>query len=149
VVSLRLPNCFGENQPTTGNDIGLVGGFIRTLLLSGSLKVFGAGRRRALLYAGDAAEIVSRLSDAAVTGFMPLNVAAEEIEIRDLAALLVSLVGAGTVECEQLPNEIHLMDAGEAEVADDRLRAIVGDIPRTPLATALRVTIAYFQEHTH
>jgi len=148
VISLRLPNCFGEHQPTTGDDIGLVGGFIRTLLLGGSLKVFGAGRWRGLLYAADAAEIVSRLSDAALTGFVPLNVAGSRVAIGDLATLLVALVGAGNVEYEALPPDVELMDTGDADIADDRLREIVGDLPRTALEPALRATIAYFREQT-
>jgi nucleoside-diphosphate-sugar epimerase len=146
VVSLRLPNCFGEHQPTTGDDIGLVGGFIRTLLRGGAVKVFGAGRWRGLLYAGDAAEIVSRLSDAAVTGFVPLNVAGNPVAIDDLARQLVALIGQGTVECEPLPRDIQLRDTGDANVADDRLRAIVGDIPTTALEPALLATIAYFRK---
>lgn len=32
ISSLRFPNCFGENQPNQGEDVGLVGGFIRDLL---------------------------------------------------------------------------------------------------------------------
>jgi nucleoside-diphosphate-sugar epimerase len=147
VINLRLPNCFGEQQPTSGADIGLVGGFIRTLLYGGSVKVFGAGRRRALLYARDAADIVSKVSDAAPAGFVAVNVAADAIEIRDLATMLASLVGSGSVVTDEMPRELQLMDAGEATVADDRLRQMIGETARTELASALKATVAYFKDH--
>lgn len=107
------------------------------------MKVFGTGRWRGLLYAGGVAEIVSRLSDAEVTGFVPLTAAGKPILIDELVRQLAALVGRGTVECEPLPREIGLLDGGDAEVSEDRLRAIVGDIPGTALEPALLATIAY------
>ena len=68
VVSLRFPNCFGEGQPVSGEDIGLIGGFIRTLCQGGTVKVYGEGRRRAILYARDAAGIVARIASRTVRG---------------------------------------------------------------------------------
>ena len=74
-ISLRFPNCFGERQPTTGEDIGLVGQFIRTALCGGTIEVFveplaldggdeGArlyARARAHAAAGGRAAVVTRL----------------------------------------------------------------------------------------
>ena len=74
-VSLRLPNCFGESQPVSGEDIGLVGGFIRTLCLGSTVSIYGDGRRRSVLYARDAARLVAAVVDQPISGFVPLNVA--------------------------------------------------------------------------
>jgi UDP-glucose 4-epimerase len=146
VVSLRLPNCFGEHQPVSGEDIGLVGGFIRTLCQGGTVTVYGAGRRRALLYAPDAAEIVARVADRSVPGFVPLNVGGDEVEIRDLAARLCAEVGSGAVATDVMPPEVAALEPGDAAIDESRLRALVGELPHTDLNDALRRTVAYFRE---
>jgi nucleoside-diphosphate-sugar epimerase len=147
VVSLRLPNCFGERQPVSGDDIGLVGGFIRTLCQGSTVKVYGEGRRRSILYARDVAELVAAVVDRPITGFVPLNVAGHAADIGELAARLQSLVGAGAVAAEEMPPHIKAMDHGEAVVSDARLKALVGEPPRTDLNAALDATVTYFKEH--
>jgi nucleoside-diphosphate-sugar epimerase len=146
VVSLRLPNCFGEGQPVTGEDIGLVGGFIRTLCQGGTVTVYGEGRRRAMLYARDAAEIVERVAGRRVTGFVPLNVAGRDVDIRELAERLRALVGAGAVADATMPPEIAAIEPGAATIDDRRLRAVIGEPPESDLDDALRRTVGYFTE---
>jgi UDP-glucose 4-epimerase len=146
VVSLRLPNCFGEGQPIVGGDIGLVGGFIRALLAGEAVKVYGAGRRRALLYVRDAADLVSKVTDLNVRGFMPLNAAGDEVDIGDLARRLCALAGRGSVETAAMPRHIEAIDTGEARICDETLTRLVGPIARTPLEPSLAATVAYFRE---
>jgi len=145
VVSLRLPNCFGECQPVAGEDIGLIGGFIRTLCQGGIVKVYGEGRRRAILYARDAAEIVARVASRTVRGFTPLNVAGCDVDIRSVAVRLQALVGAGEVVDAVMPPEIAAIDAGSATIDESRLRALIGDPPQSDLEGALRRTLEYFR----
>ena len=146
VVSLRLPNCFGECQPVSGEDIGLVGGFIRTLCQGSTVTVYGEGRRRSILYARDVAALVAAVVDQPITGFMPLNVAGHDIDIRELAARLQALVGAGAVADEEIPAHIKAIDTGNGVVSDARLKALVGEPPRTDLAASLEATVSYFKE---
>jgi nucleoside-diphosphate-sugar epimerase len=147
VVSLRLPNCFGESQPVSGEDIGLVGGFIRTLCQGSTVKIYGEGRRRSILYARDVAELVAAVVNRPITGFVALNVAGHDADIGELAARLQLLVGAGAVATEDMPPHIKAMDLGEAVMSDARLKALVGEPQRTDLAAALGATVTYFKEH--
>lgn len=146
VASLRLPNCFGESQPVAGEDIGLVGGFIRALCQGEAIKVYGSGRRRNILYARDVAEIVAAVAAQPLTGFTPLNVAGDDIDIRDLAFQLQELVGTGSVETGEMPDHIKAIDTGEAVVSTARLAALIGPLQGTPLAAALAATVNYFKE---
>ncbi len=146
VVSLRLPNCFGECQPVVGEDIGLVGGFIRSFCLGETIKVYGEGRRRSILYARDVADIVAAVVERPIAGFVPLNVAGHDVDIRDLAGRLQVLADAGAMAAEEMPAHIKAMDTGDAVVADARLEALIGEPPRTDLATALDATVTYFKE---
>ena len=50
VISLRIPNCFGVNQPFIGDDIGLVGGFIRDVFNEKKIEIYGHKRKKNLLY---------------------------------------------------------------------------------------------------
>ena len=146
VVSLRLPNCFGESQPVSGEDIGLVGGFIRSLCQGATIKVYGAGRRRAILYARDVAEIVARVVDQPIAGFVPLNVAGHDVDIREIATRLQAIAGAGAVADEAVPAHVKAMDTGDATIDQSRLEAMIGAAPRTDLADALDATVGYFKE---
>ena len=146
VVSLRLPNCFGEAQPVSGEDIGLVGGFIRALCRGETVKVYGGGRRRSILYAQDLARIVAAVADRPVTGFLPLNVSGDDVDIRELAVRLQALAGSGAVADEVMPAHIQAMDSGDARIDDSRLKAFAGELPRTDLPAALDATVAYFKE---
>src|SRR5439155_321716 len=73
VVALRLPACVGPNQPAEGEDIGLVGGFARDLLAGRAIRVYGRGRRRAVAYVDDVAEIVCQLARLPGRGFQAYN----------------------------------------------------------------------------
>jgi UDP-glucose 4-epimerase len=144
VVSLRFPNCFGAQQRTEGDDIGLVGGFIRALLAGDTLEVFG-NRRRAIVYAPDVADVVCRLAASRVEGFQPLNLAGTECSIEDLVRALIACAGRGGYRVLPVPHDVAQIDIGAATVADDRLRALLGEIPRTDLRAALTATIRYFE----
>ncbi len=145
VLSLRLPNCFGERQPTKGDDIGLIGGFVRDALQARSIEVFGRGRSRCILYAGDLAEVVFQLASAPFSGFAPLNVGGHHVSIADLAGKIVHLVGTGSCTIKDIPDEIRSIDSGSAHFSSARLEGILGGLPSTPLEVALSRTIRWFQ----
>ena len=146
VVSLRLPNCFGERQPVGGNDIGLVGGFIRTALRGEPIEVFGDNRHRCLLYARDAAAIVERVASTDIAGFCGVNVGGAHVAISDLANRVVAETGGSRVESRPLPADIQAIDAGDARVDETRLAALIGPPPCHDLDAALGATVAYFRE---
>jgi UDP-glucose 4-epimerase len=146
VVSLRLPNCFGERQPTAGEDIGLVGDFIRTIHAGKAIQLFGVGRKRSILYVGDVVDLVMRISDAPFRGFVPLNAEGSEIEIGELARLLISIMERGSVEVADTPEHVRQIDVPFVPVSTDRLRSLIGEPPHTAVEPALRTTVAYFEE---
>jgi UDP-glucose 4-epimerase len=147
VLSLRLPNCFGERQPVSGDDIGLVGGFIRKALNNEVVEVFGEQRRRCLLYARDAADIVVAAAGASWSGFTGVNAGGTHVAILELAQQVVAAAGRGSVEVRPLPPDVKAIDAGDAEVDESALRTLVGKPPRHDFGAALRATVAYFKEH--
>ena len=146
VLSLRIPNSFGAGQPVEGRDVGLVGEWIRTAIAGGDIVLYGSGRRRALLYAGDVATVVASLCRDDFSGYQAFNLAGQDVELADLAHRIVRIAGGGTVRVEPMPHEVAVMDIGDARFDDSALRAQLGGLPTADLDTALAETIAYFKE---
>ena len=146
VLSLRIPNSFGAGQPVEGRDVGLVGEWIRTAIAGGAIVLYGSGRRRALLYAGDVASVVTTLCRDDFSGYQAFNLAGQDVELADLAHRIVRIAGGGTVRVEPMPHEVAVMDIGDARFDDSALRARLGGLPTADLDTALGETISYFKE---
>jgi UDP-glucose 4-epimerase len=146
VLSLRIPNSLGERQPTTGGDLGLIGGFIRDALNNKTIEVYGEQRGRSVLYAGDLAEIVFRTAQLeSWSGFVPLNVSGHYVTIADLARSIVRLAGRGRFVLKDIPAEIRAIDAGSARMASNKLDELLGKVSYTPLDIALDRTIRWVQ----
>lgn len=146
-LSLRIPNSYGPGQPVTGKDVGLVGEFIRTAITGGDIVLYGTGRRRSLLYAGDVAQVVANLCRLDFTGYRAYNLAGRDVELADLAHRIVRIAGSGAVKQEPMPHEIAVMDIGDATFVDSALRAELGALPSADLDAALERTITYFKEN--
>jgi len=147
VIALRLPACIGPHQPFEGDDIGLVGGFIRDALAGNTIRVFGRGRRRAIAYVDDVADVACKLASLKTEGFTAFNLRGEVLAIHELAERVVAAAGRGRVDVAEMPGELAAIDSGAAAFREERLRvALGGTIPRTPLDHALAETIRYMQE---
>jgi UDP-glucose 4-epimerase len=144
-VSLRFGNCFGARQPMDGDDIGLIGGFARDLLAGRTVDVYGADRRRFLVYAPDVAEVVFQLSDRVPRGFSAFNYAGAAVSIGELGALLAGLAGRGACRLAPMPEELARTDVGDASFDDGRLRAHLDGLPATDLRRALAATMAHLR----
>jgi UDP-glucose 4-epimerase len=144
VVSLRFPNCFGPQQRTEGEDIGLIGQFIQMLMNGQSVAVY-ENRRRAVVYAPDVADVVCRLAAAPVEGFRALNLAGIDMSVEGLVQAIIRHTGRGAYRMLPAPPELAAIDGGSARVAEDRLREHLGLIPRTDLDEALALTVEYFE----
>jgi nucleoside-diphosphate-sugar epimerase len=146
VTTLRLPACIGPGQPFVGDDIGLVGGFVRAALAGRTIEVFGRGRRRGLAFVDDVAAVVLRLVALPAGGFNAYNLRGDVLAIDEIARKVVALVGRGTVAVAELPREVAAIDSGAAAIREDRLRAALGGaVPRTPVDDALAATVDYFR----
>jgi UDP-glucose 4-epimerase len=144
-VSVRLPACFGLNQPVTGDDLGLMGNMIRDLICNKRLIVYGKGRMRSFLYADDCAKIICDLGTSHFSGFSGYNISGTHISIAELANKLIKLIGKGSCEIHEVPHEINAVDSGNAQMDESLLRATLGIQQYTPFDDALSETIDYFK----
>ena len=149
IVSLRIANCFGENQLVHGSDIGLVGSFIRDAINGNPIEIFGTNRKRPLIYVKDLAEIIFRLRETPFEVFTCYNVNVWNMLIRDIASTVIEVLGKGTLVEKELPNKIRNMDVGSAEFNSSRITSLLGTLPLTPFEDAVKKTINYFKKRNN
>jgi UDP-glucose 4-epimerase len=142
VVSLRFGNTFGPAQPLAGRDVGLIADMIRKGLAGETIEVFGEGRRRTVHYAPDLAKIIEAVARLELTGFVPINVPGRHVTIAELASRIASYTG-GTVSQKPLPADIAAIDVGDAALDCALFEKYLGPPQLTPLAEAIKATIAY------
>ncbi len=147
VVSLRFPNCFGRNQPISRSDIGLIGSFIKDALAENVIDIYGEGRRRNIIYVDDLVNVIGELVKRNLTGFNAYNINGFNVSIYELAKQIVSVVGKGTVSVKKMPGEIEAIDIGNAEFSDEKIRNLIGEIPKTELKKAISDTVDYFRRY--
>jgi len=144
-ISLRFGNCFGPRQPVEGEDIGLIGTFIRDLLQGREIELFGTGRLRPVIYAGDVAEAVHLCAQSSFQGFQMFNLAGVDVVLEELLELLIREIGQGAYKLREFPPEIKSIDVGNAAFSGDRLETFLGRVPLTPLEAGIKETIGYFR----
>ena len=146
VISLRFGNCFGRRQPVRGEDIGMIGGFIRDLLQGRRVELFGTGRRRPVIYAGDVAEAELLCAQMPFQGSQFFNLTGQDVVLEGLLDLLIREVGQGSYHLRESPAEIKSIDVGNAAFCGDRLETFLGSVPRTSLETGIKRTVEYFRK---
>jgi nucleoside-diphosphate-sugar epimerase len=149
VVSLRFGNCFGERMPTHGEDIGLIGGFIRDALEGRAIEIFGTHRQRPVVYVQDVVEYVWRIAEQGRFDgpFTAFNVNGQNIPIHTIAQQIVSACGVGEVVVKPLPHEIQTIDIGSTPVNGDKIKALTGFTPSNDWTEVMKRTAEYFREN--
>jgi UDP-glucose 4-epimerase len=146
VASFRIPNCFGEHQPVTGKDIGLIGGIIRDILNKKDVIVYGRDRKRNIIYGRDCARIICDFAEKDFYGYNPFNIRGDTFLIQDLCKLIINLVGEGSYIVEDIPTEIKSIDVGNIPMDESRLQTTLGNYNYTSITESLGTTIDYFKK---
>ncbi len=147
VVALRIPNCFGKNQPLIGDDIGLVGSFIRDALLDNVIEVYGRNRKRSLICVNDVVDIVWLIAQKQWSGFVPLNISGYNMPISELAEKIIKIAGSGKISLKEIPKTVKNIDVGNALIDESRITEFIGKVHIKNIKDDLTETINYFKEN--
>jgi UDP-glucose 4-epimerase len=147
--SLRLTNVYGPRQLIRHNRQGFIGWFIRLVLEGREIEVFGDGSQlRDFVYVDDAADAFLRAGATDACNGEVFNVGGDgPISHRELAALLVSAAGSGSMRFVDWPAEKKRIDIGSFYSDSTRFRQTTGWRPRVDLREGLERTLAYYREH--
>ncbi len=148
-TSLRLTNTYGPRMRVVDARQTFLGIWLRRLIEGQELLVYGDGlQKRDLNYVDDAVEalLLAAASDAAIGEIYNLG-APDVISLRDLAALLVELNGAGGYRLVAFPSEQKAIDIGDYYGNYTKLEKALGWQPRVSLRDGLARSLAFYREH--
>jgi len=145
--SLRLTNVFGPRQLVKHNRQGFIGWFIRTAIENKTIQLYGDGSQlRDLVYVDDAADAFLRAGASDACNGEVFNVGgAAPISLKDLAATLVEIAGAGRVECVAWPADKKAIDIGSFYADSTKLAAATGWAPSVSLPDGLRRAVEFYR----
>jgi|TARA_B100002003_G_C14120779_1_gene539037 UDP-glucose 4-epimerase len=147
VLSLRITNCFGENQKVTGDDIGLVGSLVNDILKGKTVEVYGSDKRKKnIIYVRDCVQIILKLIMTDFDGFEAYNVAGLEVSLKRLLNNIIGNVGRGDYIIKAFPASVKNIDVGEAKFSDEKMRNKIGETEFCDINDSLANTISYFEE---
>lgn len=147
VASVRFSNCFGVNQPFLGDDIGLIGSFIRDIINNRVVEVYGDNRKRSILYVDDLCKYIYQLGLIDFKGFNAYNLSGRQMSIEDIVRNLIEIIGKGDLVKKKIPDELKAIDIGNAFFNDQKIRHLVGKIPLTESQISLGETVNYFKKN--
>ena len=145
--SLRLTNVFGPRQLVKHNRQGFIGWFIRTAIENKTIQLYGDGSQlRDLVYVDDAADAFLRAGASDACNGEVFNVGgAAPISLKDLAAALVEIAGAGRVECVAWPADKKAIDVGSFYADSTKLLTATGWAPSVSLPAGLRRAVEFYR----
>lgn len=147
VITLRIPNCFGKNQRLIGDDIGLVGSFIRDALQNKIIEIYGRKRKRSLIYIKDLVNIIYKISQKRINGYETINIPGYTISVLKLAEKIIKISGSGKILVKEIPNIVKNIDVGSAVIDGSKLTKLIGNNYFRNINDSLKETINYFKEN--
>jgi UDP-glucose 4-epimerase len=149
VVVLRLTNTYGPRMRVRDARQTFLGVWVKLLLTGEPLTVFGDGlQRRDFNYVDDAVGAFLLAASRPEARGRVYNLGGDEqISLRDLGDLLVSLNGEGRVELVPFPADRQAIDIGDYFADWSRIERELGWRPQVGLTEGLEQTLAFYREH--
>ena len=144
IISLRIPNTFGANQKKSGDDIGLIGTFIKSSINNQETVVYGSHRLRSVLYVEDLVEVIFKLDFDKINNFKAINVNGKSILISELAEKIIFISGKGNLKVLPVPEKIKQNDMSNSTLDESELYKNIKEFNYTDLNISLAKTINYF-----
>jgi UDP-glucose 4-epimerase len=145
---LRLTNTIGPRMRVRDARQTFAGVWIRQLLEGRPIEVWEGGQLRDFTYVDDVVEAMLDVAASDAGNGHVFNLGGDPpISLRDLAALMIELNGAGTFSVRTFPESRKRIDIGDYYSDWRRIEAAFGWRPRTPLRDALARTLEYYREN--
>ncbi len=145
----RITNPYGPRQQMKHGKYGIVNWFIKQAMTGQVIKVFGDGRqRRDYIFVEDVARALLALGDNPKANGEIFNVGSGSgIAFIDMIRQAVDIVGRGTIETVPWPADYQNVETGDFIADIEKIKNLLGWEARVDLATGVRKTLDYYQEH--
>jgi len=147
--ALRLTNTYGPGMRVKDARQTFLGIWVKNLLNGLPVKVFGDGLQlRDFNYVDDAVEAFLLASQSPQAVGKVFNLGSEEvINLKDLAALMIDIIGKGEMEIVPFPPERKAIDIGDYYSDYSLASSLLGWTPKVSLRQGLKETISYYHQH--
>lgn len=148
-VSLRLTNTYGPRMRVKDARQTFLGVWLKRIIEGEPIEVWGDGRQlRDFNYVDDVVDalLLAAASERANGKIYNLG-SAETINLRDLAARLIALNGAGECKIIPFPPERKAIDIGDYYSDFGLIRAELDWTPQIDLNEGLARTLEYYRKH--
>jgi nucleoside-diphosphate-sugar epimerase len=143
---LRLTNTFGPGMRIRDARQTFVGVWIRNLLESKPIEVWGGAQLRDFNYVADVVEALLRCAANSDAYGKVFNLGGNPaVSLTDLARLMTSLVPGALMEIREFPEERRKIDIGDYYSDYSLMTNILGWQPQVSLERGLRETIDYYR----
>jgi UDP-glucose 4-epimerase len=146
--ALRLTNTYGPRMRVKDSRQTFLGIWIRLLVEGKSFEVWGGEQLRDFTYVDDAVEAFLQAAAREEANGQVFNLGGcEEINLRDLADLLVKANGSGEFQVREFPAERKRIDIGDYYADDRGIRSELGWTPLVNLQEGLARTLEFYRSH--
>ena len=147
VTCLRLTNIYGPRAQMRHSRFGVANWFVRLAMEGQRIPVFGSGRiKRDFLYIDDCVDAILRVTACAESNGEIYNVGSDQpSDFLELARTAVSEAGTGSWGFEPFSLERKMQEPGDFYSSIDKIHAVTGWRPTTPLAQGVRKTIDFYR----
>jgi len=143
---LRLTNTIGPRMRVRDARQTFVGMWIRQLLEGRPIEVWEGQQLRDFTYVEDVVDAMLAAALSEEGNGRVFNLGGDPpISLRDLAAMMIDLNGAGTFNVRIFPAERKKIDIGDYYSDFKRIRTALAWEPHTPLREALVCTLEYYR----
>jgi dTDP-glucose 4,6-dehydratase/UDP-glucose 4-epimerase len=150
--ALRLTNTYGPGMRVRDARQTFLGIWVRNLIEGMPIKVFGDGLQlRDFNYVDDVVEaLLLAAVDPKADGEVFNLGSTENINLRNLATLLIEIFQKGTYEIVPFPPDLKAIDIGDYYSDYTKINQTLGWSPCVSLKDGLKLTIEYYtQNRTH
>jgi UDP-glucose 4-epimerase len=148
-TSLRITNTYGPRLLMKHNRQGFAGWFIRQVIDSERIKIFGDGSQvRDFTYVDDVVEaiLLAATNEKADGDFFNLG-SLEHISLLEFVKLLIELNGSGSYEIVPFPEDKKKIDIGSFYSNYSKIKNTLGWEPTIDLREGLSRTLEYYKKY--
>jgi UDP-glucose 4-epimerase len=149
VSILRLTNTYGPRMRVKDDRQTFLGSWLRIVLQSDELPIFGDGRQiRDFTYIDDAVRAFLTLAAGDDWDGTAYNLGGERpVSLLELAEILIRIAGRGSYRMVPFPDERVAIDIGDYYSDFAKARARLGWSPSVPIEEGLSRSLAFFEKH--